>query len=88
MIVPADARPAIAAANASPTGISPNEPKKSRLTTRESRCTGTSSCNIVSHIATPKPTQKPRISAKNAASSNHGESASAAIARLFASQNA
>ena len=37
MIVPGAASPAIAAANASPTGISPNEPKKSRLTTRESR---------------------------------------------------
>src|SRR5712691_4962148 len=37
MIVPGEASPAMAAAKASPTGISPNEPKKSRLTTRESR---------------------------------------------------
>src|SRR5439155_6288690 len=60
MIVPGAARAAIDAANARPIGISPNEPKKSRLTTRESRWFGTSSCSIVSQIATPKPRQKPR----------------------------
>ena len=35
MIVPGYARLAIPAANASPIGISPKEPKKSRLTTRK-----------------------------------------------------
>src|SRR5947208_8835478 len=87
MIVPGAARPAIAAANARPIGISPNEPKKSRLTTRESRLFGTSSCSIVSQIATPKPRQKPRTTADAAASSYHGDSASTAIARLLTSQN-
>ena len=88
MIVPGAARPAMPADSARPSGISPNEPKKSRLTTRESMFSGTSSISIVSQTATAKPMQVPRTTASTPASSYHGDSTSPAMQRLFTSQMA
>jgi hypothetical protein len=83
IIGPGGASPASAPQMASPSGIRPKLPKKSRLTTRPSKCGGTSSWSIVSQSATPKPMHTPRVSASPSASGNHGDSTSPAIAKLL-----
>ena len=49
-----------APATTKPTGVSPNEPNWSKLSTRERRCSGTSSVISVIHAAVPMPIQPPR----------------------------
>ena len=69
MIVDADARSATTAESAKPTGSSPNDPKKSTLTTRASLLSGTSSISSVLQIVMPKPIAAPRRNTIAAASS-------------------
>src|SRR5262249_59841782 len=70
-----EATEAAAPASRKPIGISPVEPKKSTLTTRERSRSGTSSIRIVTQIVLAKPQQSPRASAEREASQYQGATA-------------